>query len=1153
MESINNHQQMGVPEKARIEDIRSKLENLTRSRTANQEVDDLATLEILDENTITEQLEKSYARGQIYTYVGDILIAVNPFRNLDLYSTKHSRLYMGAKRTRNPPHIFAMADTAYQSMVTYGSDRCIVISGESGAGKTQSSHLLVQQLTILGKANNKTLQGKIIQVNNLLEAFGNAATIINDNSSRFGKYLEMKFTSKGTVVSAQISEYLLEKSRVICQAGGEKNFHIFYYIFAGLAEKNRLAHYKLPENELPSYLQNELLTPVQEVLNNTFYKSKFASIEQCFKVIGFTMEELECVYCVLAAILNVGNIEFSSEVTEYMIDKSVISSPMPLENSASLLFIQANKLQEALTSHCVVTRGETIIRPNTMEKAIDVRDATAKALYGWLFSWIVNHINILLKPTIGLSGSDKGLNIGILDIFGFENFKKNSFEQLCINIANEQIQFYFNQNIFAWEQNEYLNEGIDARIIEYEDNKPLLDIFLQKPMGLLSLLDEESSFPQATDQTLVEKFEDNLKSKYFWRPKRIDLTFGIYHYAGQVLYNVNGFLAKNRDTLPADIVLLLQSSQNHLIRLLATHPLTKTGNLALRKHAINCQKWRPQNPVNQIKNQQEGSMHPRETTNTKIQTVASYFRNSLMDLLYKLAVGQPHFVRCIKPNNHRQANKYDKEKVLIQLRYTGILETARIRQQGYSHRILFANFINRYYFLCYNSSNELPINSATCTAILKKASLDKWMVGKTKVFLKYYHVEQLNIKQKETMHRIVLIQTYVRKWLHSNRFKRLKEKRQASAIKIQSVYRGYITRKALAEAKSVYGTAMWIIKLQSVTRRFSSQKGAKEINNAAITIQSYFRGYRERTSLKKRRESLLKNKQAEMATSPGKKENLPKEDQNQLIFRERSDPTGSARSSQKPTEAGQQITENEAKAALIIQSIYRGYRVRDQLRKKKKLPLENQGDSESDDLALKGGPEEEKPNLAVFSKQISKLSENYLSLEKKLNHILLSNQLNPMKLPTNYHPGSHLSSYVYQSVGFKREDGDHIQRSPRRFPKSKILDDPEDSTFYALLQKFSSMQDERRKARSNSLGRILNIEDRYYQEFSSTDFVSKDRNASTREKNLLQDPISATLRSAEGPKVPGIPLKENEDEDYPFDYQKLLRKTSQRRRLLQKY
>ncbi|XP_062335819.1 myosin-IIIa isoform X1 [Osmerus eperlanus] len=991
MEFIDLNQQIGITGKTshhgktdrrdsndRHERIHTKKGSyINSSSPAPNEVDDLATLEVLDENAVTEQLQGRYSVDQIYTYVGDILIAVNPFHKMDIYGSEYTKMYIGAKRTANPPHIFAVADIAYQSMVTYNADQCIVISGESGAGKTESAHLLVQQLTVLGKANNRTLQEKILLVNNLVEAFGNACTAINDNSSRFGKYLEMKFTSGGTVVGAQISEYLLEKSRVTHQAVGEKNFHIFNYIYAGLAERKKLAHYKLSDSKTPKYLCNEHIKLGPDIVSSTFYKEQFDAVEQCFKVIGFTLEELGSVYSTLAAILNSGDIEFASVASEHQTDKSNISNIAVLENAASLLCIRSDELQEALTSHCVVARGETIVRPNTVEKASEVRDAMGKALYGRLFSWIVNRINTLLRPDSQQGEEeDKGLNIGILDIFGFENFKKNSFEQLCINIANEQIQFYFNQHIFAWEQDEYLNEDVDARVIEYEDNRPLLDLFLQKPMGMLALLDEESRFPQATDQTLVEKFEDNLKSKNFWRPKRVDLGFGIHHYAGKVIYNAGGFLAKNRDTLPADIVLLLRSSENELIRKLVTHPLTKTGNLAHTKgkamttaHTLRT----PQRTINFAKmgvhplfssmsisegEPGESSHHPRETTNMRTQTVASYFRYSLMDLLSKMVAGQPHFVRCIKPNNDRQASKFDREKVMVQLRYTGVLETAKIRRQGYSHRIVFANFIKRYFILAFRAHEEPAATPETCAAILEKAKLENWALGKTKVFLKYYHVEHLNLMVRHTTDRIVLVQAYVRGWMGVKRYRRTLESREQSAMVLQSAYRGHKVRKRVADDKSKAKFEAFIIQLQAVCRGYLAKQIYKQLvdekNKAAAKIQAHYRGHKERKSFQKKKEA----KQKEKARIAMEEE-----------LKARPSAPGAA-------EEGE---EDEAKAAVVLQSNYRGYKERKKLRERHKTrsgdelvpppPADAERDAGGQEPVIPEEEEEDDPSAVAEGKE----------------------------------------------------------------------------------------------------------------------------------------------------------------------------------------
>ncbi|XP_036109240.1 myosin-IIIb [Molossus molossus] len=760
--------------------------------------DDLVNLEVLDEDAIIRQLQKRYVDLLIYTYVGDILIALNPFQNLSIYSPQFSRLYHGVKRASNPPHIFASADAAYQCMVTFSKDQCIVISGESGSGKTESAHLIVQHLTFSGKANNQTLREKILQVNSLVEAFGNACTAINDNSSRFGKYLEMMFTPTGAVMGARISEYLLEKSRVIKQAVGEKNFHIFYYIYAGLYHQKKLFEFRLPEEKPPRYIADDAGRVMHDITSKESYRRQFEAIQHCFRIIGFTDKEVHSVYRILAGILNIGNIEFAAISSQHQTDKSEVPNVEALENAASVLCISPEELQEALTSHCVVTRGETIIRANTVDRAADVRDAMSKALYGRLFSWIVNRINTLLQPDKNICSAADGMNVGILDIFGFENFRRNSFEQLCINVANEQIQYYFNQHVFALEQMEYQNEGVDAAPVEYEDNRPLLDMFLQKPLGLLALLDEESRFPQATDQTLVDKFEDNLRCKYFWRPRGVELRFGIQHYAGKVSYDASGVLEKNRDTLPADVIVVLRTSENKLLQQLFSIPLTKTGNLAQTRARVTAasRSLPPHFSAGRAKvDTLEVIRHPEETTNMKRQTVASYFRYSLMDLLSKMVVGQPHFVRCIKPNDDREALKFSQERVLAQLRYTGILETVRIRQQGYSHRILFEEFVKRYYYLAFRA-HQIPVASKeSCVAILEKSRLDHWVLGKTKVFLKYYHVEQLNLLLREVLGRVIVLQACAKGWLGARRYKRVREKREKGATAIQSAWRGYDARR----------------------------------------------------------------------------------------------------------------------------------------------------------------------------------------------------------------------------------------------------------------------------------------------------------------------------------------------------------------------
>ncbi|XP_072033973.1 myosin-IIIb-like [Amphiura filiformis] len=808
-------------------------------------IDDLAKLDHINEGVIVRHLSERYMKGQIYTYIGDILLAVNPFTQLTIYDNMHSELYQHSTKAANPPHVFGMADVTYQSMLYHNKNQCLIVSGESGAGKTESANFLVQQLAKLGKAVDHSLELRVLQVNPLLEAFGNAQTVINDNSSRFGKFLELYFTETGHVIGAEITQYLLEKSRVVQQGRGERNFHIFYHFLEGLASQGKLDVYQLTIKRRYRYLQHGV-----PICKDVTCKQKLQDIHNCLATIGFTELEIHSVYKILAGILHTGQINFSEAEQMHTMNKSTISNQKQMTVAAYYLGVDSMDMLDALTTSTVVTRGETIIRANSKVQAEGIRDAVSKTLYGRLFNWIVNRINKLLRPK--QFEKLKLYEIGILDIFGFENFMINSFEQLCINIANEQIQFFFNQHIFAMEQKEYESEGIDIAHIGYQDNQPVLDMFLQRPVGMLHLLDEESWFPQGSDATLVEKISQNVgENQLFWKSPHDDLLFGIQHYAGQVIYRADHFLAKNRDALAMDIVYLLRSSSVTLIRQLFEMGLMKTDT---GTDELNDVKWTSY-PTRTHSTNPNRSVGTSESPSKSKQTVSSYFRYSLRELLLKMKPCIPHFVRCIKPNNDRIPGQFDKEKVLTQLKYTGVLETIHIRRQGFSHRVPFVEFINRYKMCGYHMTDEVEYNTNTCIVILRKCGLQGWLLGKTRVFLKYYHVEELD-RHLEHFRRLAnLVQAITKGWLARMHYKKAKR----SAVLIQKIFRGYMGRKRFRRLTIVFNSAALTIQSNFrgwTTRRRCRQELAIKIK-AVMAIQAMFNGWKARRGYRRMRRSVI--------------------------------------------------------------------------------------------------------------------------------------------------------------------------------------------------------------------------------------------------------------------------------------------------------
>ena len=591
--------------------------------TSVQGVEDMISLGDLHEAGILRNLLIRYNENLIYTYTGSILVAVNPYQILPIYTAEQIKLYKEKKIGELPPHIFAIGDNCYSLMKRQRQNQCVVISGESGAGKTESTKLILQYLAAIS-GKHSWIEQQILEANPILEAFGNAKTIRNDNSSRFGKYIDIHFNKSGTIEGARIEQYLLEKSRIVHQNKDERNYHIFYCMLAGLSKEHRG---KLDLKDATHY--KYLTGGGSVVCDGRDDAAEFADIRSAMKVLMFTDQEIWDILKVLAALLHMGNIKYKGKVIDNL-DATDIPDKTNVERVAAILGANTKALTDALTSKTIFAHGESVVSTLNTNQSKDVRDAFAKGIYGRLFVYIVRKINTaIFNPTV--SAADRN-SIGVLDIFGFENFDTNSFEQFCINFANENLQQFFVQHIFKLEQEEYNLEAINWHHIEFVDNQEALDLIAVRPLNLMSLIDEESKFPKGSDQTMLNKLHrGHSVNRNYLKPKSdYNTSFGLNHFAGVVFYDTRGFLEKNRDTFSADLLQLIHVSKNRFLQNIFSEDLNMGSE-----------------------------------TRKRTPTLSSQFKKSLESLMNTLGQCNPFFVRCIKPNEFKKPMMFDRYKKTV--------------------------------------------------------------------------------------------------------------------------------------------------------------------------------------------------------------------------------------------------------------------------------------------------------------------------------------------------------------------------------------------------------------------------------------------------------------------------------------------------------
>ncbi|XP_014231486.1 myosin heavy chain, muscle isoform X14 [Trichogramma pretiosum] len=738
-----------------------------------EKAEDMSNLTYLNDASVLHNLKQRYYHKLIYTYSGLFCVAINPYKRYPVYTQRCAKLYRGKRRTEVPPHIFAISDGAYVNMLTNSENQSMLITGESGAGKTENTKKVIAYFATVGASTKKdtsgsekkgSLEDQVVQTNPVLEAFGNAKTVRNDNSSRFGKFIRIHFGPSGKLAGADIETYLLEKARVISQQSLERSYHIFYQMMSGAVKG--LKEKCLLSNKITDYY---FVSQGKTTIPGLDDGEEMLITDKAFDVLGFTQEEKDDIYKITAAVMHMGGMKFKQRGRE---EQAEADGTEEGERVAKLLGIDCQDMYKNLLKPRIKVGNEFVTQGRNKDQVSYSVGAMSKAMFDRIFKWLVKKCNETLDTK-----QKRQHFIGVLDIAGFEIFDYNGFEQLCINFTNEKLQQFFNHHMFVLEQEEYQREGIHWEFIDFGMDLLACIELIEKPMGILSILEEESMFPKATDKTFEDKLNSNHlgKSPNFLKPKppkpgQVAAHFAIGHYAGNVPYNITGWLEKNKDPLNDTVVDQFKKSSNKLlVEIFADHPGQSGGG-------------------------GKDAGGGRGKKGGGFSTVSSSYKEQLNNLMTTLRATQPHFVRCIIPNEMKQAGVIDSHLVMHQLTCNGVLEGIRICRKGFPNRMNYPDFKLRYMILApaAMAAESDPKKAAQACFDSCELDPDMYRIGHTKVFFRAGVLGQMEEFRDERLSKIMSwMQAYARGYLARKDFKALQEQRLALQV-VQRNLRRYL-------------------------------------------------------------------------------------------------------------------------------------------------------------------------------------------------------------------------------------------------------------------------------------------------------------------------------------------------------------------------